>query len=206
MSSSHSPKSPPYHGRPLPTWFSPTIQRYGSFSSISYHQPSCKFTANRILVPGDFSTSLGIPLVRSLHTKHIRERNKERRGGNPVSSVLNALSLRFLSQRPNLEVTPFLLGDDDTVVHPPCAGRIWSEKEGGQHDLMRMIGIFLLRSFTGTLRFKISVLEHLTSTSSEDWAMVLDACKRASATEANAREATEALRRQLECVSTDFFP
>ena len=34
--------------------------------------------------------------------------------------------------------------------------------------------------------------------------MVLDACKRASATEANAREATEALRKQLEYVPTYF--
>jgi len=34
--------------------------------------------------------------------------------------------------------------------------------------------------------------------------MVLDACKRASATEANAREATEALRRQLEYAPADF--
>ena len=34
--------------------------------------------------------------------------------------------------------------------------------------------------------------------------MVLDACERASATESDAREATEALRRQLECAPANL--
>jgi hypothetical protein len=148
--------------------------------------------------PRTVSLSLGINPVCSSH-KDTRERNKDRRSGNPVASIFSALNLRFLSQRPNLEVTPFLLYDDDTVVHPLCVGRTWpDENEDGQHDLMRMIGIFLLHSLPPPFDSQSSALEHLTSTPSEDWAMVLDVCKRASATEVNAREATEALRGQLE--------
>lgn len=159
-------------------------------------------------VSWSLGASLGIPTVYSSHNKDTRERSKDSRGGNPVASILNAFNFRFLSQRPNLEVTPFLIRDDDTarVVREPCAGSLWSETEvDGQDDLMRMIGIFF-PAIVVTPRFSISVLGHLTSTSSEDWVMVLDACKRASATEANAREATEALRRQLEYARADFFP
>jgi len=107
-------------------------------------------------VSWSLGTSLGIPLVYSSHNKDTRERNKDSRGGNPVASILNAFNFRFLSQRPNLEVTPFLLRDDDTarVVYAPCAGSIRSEtKEDRQHDLMRMIGIFSLHSFSVTPRF-----------------------------------------------------
>jgi hypothetical protein len=56
------------------------------------------------------------------------------------------------------------------------------DKEDGQQDLMRMIG-------------------YLTATSSEDWAVVLDVCERASATESNAKEAAKALRREFKCVT-----
>ncbi|KAH9016799.1 hypothetical protein EDB84DRAFT_1523346 [Lactarius hengduanensis] len=38
---------------------------------------------------------------------------------------------------------------------------------------------------------------YLTATSSEDWAVVLEVCERASATEANAKEAAKALRREF---------
>ncbi|OAX34620.1 hypothetical protein K503DRAFT_430395 [Rhizopogon vinicolor AM-OR11-026] len=41
------------------------------------------------------------------------------------------------------------------------------------------------------------VIGHLTATSSDDWALILEACKRACASEANAREATKALRREF---------
>ena len=37
----------------------------------------------------------------------------------------------------------------------------------------------------------------LTATASEDWALVLDVCERASASEANAKEAIRALRREF---------
>ena len=42
---------------------------------------------------------------------------------------------------------------------------------------------------------------YLTATSSEDWAVVLEVCERASANEANAKEAAKALRREFKCVS-----
>jgi hypothetical protein len=49
-------------------------------------------------------------------------------------------------------------------------------------------------------------LGYLTATSSEDWAVVLDVCERASATEANAKEAAKALRREFKCVTCRLFP
>ncbi len=42
---------------------------------------------------------------------------------------------------------------------------------------------------------------YLTATSSEDWTVVLDVCERASATEANAKEAAKALRREFKCTT-----
>jgi len=42
---------------------------------------------------------------------------------------------------------------------------------------------------------------YLTATSSEDWTLVLEVCERASANEANAKEAARALRREFKYVS-----
>ena len=39
--------------------------------------------------------------------------------------------------------------------------------------------------------------EHLTATENEDWALVLVVCERASASEANAKEAVKALRWEI---------
>ncbi|KAG1894431.1 uncharacterized protein F5891DRAFT_728085 [Suillus fuscotomentosus] len=55
--------------------------------------------------------------------------------------------------------------------------RLWRE-EDNPSELTRMIG-------------------YLTATSSEDWSLVLEVCERASATEANAKEAMKALRREF---------
>lgn len=41
------------------------------------------------------------------------------------------------------------------------------------------------------------VLGYLTATASEDWDIVLEVCERASATEASAKEAVRALRREF---------
>ncbi|KAG1875808.1 hypothetical protein F4604DRAFT_1762121 [Suillus subluteus] len=57
---------------------------------------------------------------------------------------------------------------------------IWRE-EDNPSELTRMIG-------------------YLTATSSEDWTLVLEVCERASATEANAKEAMKALRREFKCL------
>jgi hypothetical protein len=52
------------------------------------------------------------------------------------------------------------------------------KEEDGQAELTRMIGF-------------------LTATASEDWSLVLEVCDRASASEANAKEAVKALRREF---------
>jgi hypothetical protein len=41
------------------------------------------------------------------------------------------------------------------------------------------------------------VLGYLAATASEDWALVLEVCERASANENNAKEAVRALRREF---------
>ncbi|KAI0277856.1 hypothetical protein BGY98DRAFT_977023 [Russula aff. rugulosa BPL654] len=143
----------------------------------------------------------GTPPLRSPHNKDTREREKDRRGAPTAVSILNALNPQFSAPPPNLDV-PRPVRDDDTVVYAPSEGSIreekrergfWSwatagdrdshrretrDREDGQQDLMRMIG-------------------YLTATSSEDWTVVLDVCERASATEANAKEAAKALRREF---------
>jgi hypothetical protein len=49
-----------------------------------------------------------------------------------------------------------------------------------------------------------SLLGYLIATSAEDPALIRYVCKRASATEANAKEATKALRREFKYVLADF--
>jgi hypothetical protein len=44
----------------------------------------------------------------------------------------------------------------------------------------------------------------LIEVSTDDWAMFFDVCERASATEANAKQATEALSREFKYVPADF--
>jgi hypothetical protein len=83
-------------------------------------------------------------------------------------SILNALNPQFSTPPPNVDVTR-TVRDDDTVVHAPSEGSIreekkerggfWSwanpsdrdshrrdvrDREDGQQDLMRMIGIFFI--------------------------------------------------------------
>jgi len=41
---------------------------------------------------------------------------------------------------------------------------------------------------------------YLTATASEDWALVLEVCERASSSESNAKEAVKALRREFKSV------
>ena len=42
---------------------------------------------------------------------------------------------------------------------------------------------------------------YLTATASEDWALVLEVCERASSNESNAKEAVKALRREFKFVT-----
>ncbi|KAH8977421.1 hypothetical protein EDB92DRAFT_1917348 [Lactarius akahatsu] len=147
----------------------------------------------------------GTNTARSSHPKETREREKDRRGGAAAVSILNALNPQFAPPPPtNVVDATRTIRDDDTVVYAPSEGSVREEKrerggfwawassggerdrdrreihprEDGQQDLMRMIG-------------------YLTATSSEDWAVVLEVCERASATEANAKEAAKALRREF---------
>jgi hypothetical protein len=97
------------------------------------------------------------PPVRSPHNKDTRERENDRRSAAAVS-ILNALNPQSSPPPPNLDVS-HTIHDDDTVVYAPSEGSIreekkerggfWSwattgdrDKEDGQQDLMRMIGIF----------------------------------------------------------------
>lgn len=72
--------------------------------------------------------------------------------------------------------------------------------EDAQAELTRMIGAsaehassYSTRCFT-----KPAIPEgYLTATSSEDWSLVLEVCERASANEANAKEAMKALRKEF---------
>ena len=107
----------------------------------------------------------GTPPLRSPHNKDTREREKDRRGAPTAVSILNALNPQFSAPPPNLDV-PRPVRDDDTVVYAPSEGSIreekrergfWSwatagdrdshrretrDREDGQQDLMRMIGIY----------------------------------------------------------------
>ena len=109
------------------------------------------------------------PPARSPHNKDTREREKDRRSAPTAVSILNALNPQFQPpppNPPNLDA-PRPIRDDDTVVYAPSEGSIreekkerggfWSwattgdrdshrrearDKEDGQQDLMRMIGIY----------------------------------------------------------------
>jgi hypothetical protein len=78
--------------------------------------------------------------------------------------------------------------------------------EEGQAELTRMIGKHL--ELPGALGQSTDcgyiVIGYLTATASEDWDLVLEVCDRASASEANAREAVKALRREFKCVGLLF--
>ena len=181
--------------------------------------------------PRTVSPFPGTPPVRPSHNKDTRERDKDRRGGNPAVSILNALNPQF-SAPPSGHDVPRSVRDDDpaAVQHATSEGSIreekkergfwhWAnpgdrdnhrrdirERDDGQQDLMRMIGNFC--PWPDSLRPFVSnfvALGYLTATSSEDWAVVLDVCERASATEANAKEAAKALRREFKCVPAAFF-
>lgn len=67
-------------------------------------------------------------------------------------------------------------------------------------ELTRMIG----KSFRHPIYPMLTTLPlgYLTATSSEDWSIVLEVCERASASEANAKEAARALRREFKQVSS----
>jgi len=65
---------------------------------------------------------------------------------------------------------------------------------------MGIIGIFCLLSLTTTLSANYYTPASLTATQSEDWAVFVRVCGRASATEASAKEASEALGKVFKCV------
>lgn len=63
-----------------------------------------------------------------------------------------------------------------------------------QNDLTRMIGMSGCVSFYPLIKIGKG---YLTATSSEDWSIVLEVCERASSSEANAKEASKALRKEF---------
>jgi len=118
-----------------------------------------------ISAPRTGSPFPGTPTLRPSHNKDPREREKDRRPGTTAVSILNALNPQFSPPPSSVDVTRSVR-DDDTVVYAGSEGSIreekkerggfWSwatpgerdnhrrdvrEREEGQHDLMRMIGI-----------------------------------------------------------------
>ncbi|KAI0270754.1 hypothetical protein BC834DRAFT_863090 [Gloeopeniophorella convolvens] len=191
----NDPNNPTDPAKPPPL----TSSRSSSLASLppGASPPLPNPTANIPRTTSPFST--GGPPSRGSHGKETREREKERRGGAAAVNILNALNPQFAPPPANFDSTRSVR-DDETVMYAPSEGSIredrerrggfWSwgsgdkdrrelrDREDGQQDLMRMIG-------------------YLTATSSEDWAVVLEVCERASATEANAKEAAKALRREF---------
>lgn len=72
-------------------------------------------------------------------------------------------------------------------------------EDDGQAELTRMIGGLVASSLSLDLA-NDDDQGYLTATASEDWALVLEVCDRASASESNAKEAVKALRREFKCV------
>ncbi|KAH9964352.1 hypothetical protein BGW80DRAFT_1462872 [Lactifluus volemus] len=102
-------------------------------------------------------------------------------GNTPENEFLPSQPQRLTYQplhqlRPIPEGTPA----SDAFLPPGASppGAEIGETHDGQQDLRTLIG-------------------YLTATSSEDWAVVLEVCERASATRANAKEATKALRKEF---------
>jgi hypothetical protein len=173
-------------------------------------------------------TASPFPGTNSVRPSHPKEREKDRRGGAAAVSILNALNPQFAPPPPptNVDATR-PIRDDDTIVYAPSEDSIREEKrerggfwawassggehnrdrreihprEDGQQDLTRMIGIKLGSLSRSASLTPLFFLGYLTATSSEDWAVVLEVCERASANEANAKEASKALRREFKCVS-----
>ena len=74
--------------------------------------------------------------------------------------------------------------------------------EDSPAELTRMIGEYIgLADPIGQMVNYGYGVGFLTATASEDWSLVLEVCDRASASEANAKEAVKALRREFKCVA-----
>ena len=108
------------------------------------------------------SSFTGPPPVRSPHNKETRERERDRRSAPTAVSILNALNPQYSPPSANLDLSR-PVHDEQTVVYAPSEGSIreekksfWSwatpgerdnhrrdirDKEDGQQDLTRMIGI-----------------------------------------------------------------
>jgi hypothetical protein len=146
----------------------------------------------------------------SFHNKETQDRGEDYYGSSPAVNVLNALDACSESSIGEKQKE---CGHYSSWANPSDPSRNnyhrdtpGCDREDGQHDLMRIIGISPPPSSTASFVSKSSALGFLTATSNVDdnWAVIFDVCERASTTEANAKEATEALSREFECVPTDF--
>jgi hypothetical protein len=148
-------------------------------------------------------------LSYSYHNKETQDHEKDWYGTSPAVNVLDAVNARTESiiGEEQKECGRFSSWANPTDPsrdnhHHDTPGR---DREDGEHDLMKIIGISPLPLLTASLS-KSSTLGFLTTTSNVDdnWAVIFDVCERASTTEASAKEATEALSREFECVPADF--
>ncbi|EIM80080.1 uncharacterized protein STEHIDRAFT_162965 [Stereum hirsutum FP-91666 SS1] len=70
------------------------------------------------------------------------------------------------------------------------------KEEEEHHEITRMIGAFIAL-FSSSQPSSFPSPGYLSATASENWSIVLEVCERASATEANAKEAAKALKREF---------
>ena len=101
---------------------------------------------------------MGAPPFRSPHDNDIRERKKNQRSTSTTVSILNVLNPQFSPPPPNPDAS-HPVRDDNTTVYALSEGSVreekkerssfWSwattgdrDKEDGQQDLMRTIGIY----------------------------------------------------------------
>ena len=180
--------------------------------------------------PRTVSPFMGTPQLRSSHPNDTREREKDGRSANPAVGTSTPQTPGYRPCPPTPTSHVRFAVTTPLCTHPakvPFAkkkeerGGSWSwedpgdrdchrrdirDRDDGQQDLHRMIGIS--SSWPDSLPPIIPdfflPLGYLTAIACEDWAVVIDVCERASATKANAKEAAKALSREFKCVSTSI--
>jgi hypothetical protein len=124
-------------------------------------------------------------------------------GRSSPTSGSQRSSIPITYGRSNSAGSTRLQGEAGPSSSVPISGRERQGKEFVQRDyepeaeLINMIGNLVICSFSQVRTYKTMFLAYLTDTGSEDWDILLEVCERASATEAGAKEALRALRREF---------
>ena len=164
-------------------------------------------------------SSLPLP-AKSIRSEREGDSRWSRKKQPPAVGILKALD-------PHIEVPhPGILPDDHASQYEPSIRddkkdwKLFGERkerdgergrhrdrggreEDGQAELTRMIGGYTFCYIV--IGCAHHVEGYLTATASEDWALVLEVCELASSSEANAKEAIKALKREFKYVSYATF-